>query len=241
MSDILHDRRVERAERGIIRSLDNYAAVFVLILLAIFATALIQPGSLWGLVPVVMTVGTMIIAMRASGVRPSRLLVAGSTGLMVTLGVAISLLLDEQGLAVSLYLTTMIALCVSAMAAIVDRLRKQPLVDAKTVMGALSFYLLLGLLYATVFALFQHVEGQFFAQIAPPARATSADFLYFSFVTLTTVGYGDLSAIGSMQRMVAISEALLGQLYLVTVVSMVVANMGRQRQERVEQRLKQKS
>jgi voltage-gated potassium channel Kch len=52
------------------------------------------------------------------------------------------------------------------------------------------------------------------------------DYIYFSFVTLTTVGYGDLTAAQSMGKMMAVSEALLGQLYLVGVVALLASNLG---------------
>ena len=55
------------------------------------------------------------------------------------------------------------------------------------------------------------------------------DHLYFSFVSLTTVGYGDLTPISDLGRMIAVSEALIGQLFLVTVVALVVGNIGRTR------------
>jgi Ion channel len=66
----------------------------------------------------------------------------------------------------------------------------------------------------------------FFSQIDEP---TSVDFLYFSFVTLTTVGYGDRTAASDLGRMLAVTEALFGQLYLVTVVALVIGNVGRDR------------
>ena len=63
----------------------------------------------------------------------------------------------------------------------------------------------------------------FFAQ---QAHATVADYLYFSFVTQTTVGYGDLTAAGGFGRALAVLEALIGQLYLVTVIALLVSNLG---------------
>jgi hypothetical protein len=58
---------------------------------------------------------------------------------------------------------------------------------------------------------------------------TSADRTYFSFVTLTTTGYGDLTANVGVPRALAILEAIFGQLYLVTVVALVMSNLGRRR------------
>jgi len=56
-----------------------------------------------------------------------------------------------------------------------------------------------------------------------------ADFLYYSFVTLTTVGYGDVTAATNLGRMLSVIEALVGQLYLVIVVALIVSNIGRER------------
>ena len=66
----------------------------------------------------------------------------------------------------------------------------------------------------------------FFAQEASP---TSASYLYFAYVTLTTVGYGDLTASGNLGRALAVLDALLGQIYLVTVVALLVSQLGRTR------------
>jgi hypothetical protein len=55
--------------------------------------------------------------------------------------------------------------------------------------------------------------------------------VYFSFVTLATLGYGDLTPIGDFGRMLAVTEAVAGQLYLVSAVALLVANLGRTRTE----------
>jgi len=64
---------------------------------------------------------------------------------------------------------------------------------------------------------------------ALPVDASIEGFLqalYFSFVTQTTVGYGDLTAAGGFGRALAVLEALIGQLYLVTVIALLVSNLG---------------
>jgi hypothetical protein len=102
---------------------------------------------------------------------------------------------------------------------------RRRVIDIQTVLGALCIYVLLGMLWAFMFAAIGAIDTQpFFAE---QSKGNVADFLYFSFVTLTTTGYGDLTAAGGLGRAVAVIEALLGQLYLVTIVALIVSRMGR--------------
>ena len=91
-------------------------------------------------------------------------------------------------------------------------------------MGVLSFYMLLGMLFAFVYGAIDRFGLQFFNGAVP---ATVSNCLYFSFTTLTTVGYGDLTARTNLGHTLATFEALIGQIYLVTVVSLIVSNLGR--------------
>jgi Ion channel len=108
---------------------------------------------------------------------------------------------------------------------LVGELRRERAVDAQTLSGVLAIYLLVGMLFSFVYAVIGAVDSDaLFAQGTTP---TAADELYFSFVTLCTVGFGDLTPAGELARTVAICEMLIGQIYLVTVVSLIVANLGR--------------
>jgi uncharacterized membrane protein len=78
--------------------------------------------------------------------------------------------------------------------------------------------------FSFLFGAVQEIDGPFFAQVADPSRS---DFLYFSYVTVATVGYGDLTAASDLGRMLAVTEGLLGQIYLVTVVALIVSNLAR--------------
>ena len=62
------------------------------------------------------------------------------------------------------------------------------------------------------------------------ASSDRQDQLYFSFVTLATVGYGDLTPAGGVTRSFAVAEMLSGQIYLLTVVSLIVSNLPARRQ-----------
>ena len=106
---------------------------------------------------------------------------------------------------------------------IVRSVIRRRLIDVQTVMAALCVYVLLGMLWAFVYTAIGSFSSEpFFAQTT---MATTADYLYFSFMTQTTVGYGDLTAAGNLGRACAVLEALVGQLYLVTVVALVVSRL----------------
>jgi hypothetical protein len=108
---------------------------------------------------------------------------------------------------------------------IVRHFRTEGAVTIRTMFGVLCIYLLIGsffgFCYGAVGAL---SDSSFFAQTT---QETSSDFLYFSFTTITTTGYGDLTAATDLGRSLAITEALIGQIYLVTVVAVIVGNLRR--------------
>jgi hypothetical protein len=99
----------------------------------------------------------------------------------------------------------------------------QGTVNAQTVLGALAIYLLIGALYAFAFSAAALIgSGPFFAQ---GTAGTMAERVCFSYVTLATLGYGDVTPAGTSGQMMAVSEVLLGQIYLVTVVALVVGRL----------------
>ena len=98
-------------------------------------------------------------------------------------------------------------------------------VSLHTMFGVLCIYLLIGSLFAFVYGIVSSIgSDQFFAQHGEVD--TTRNFLYFSFVTITTVGYGDLTAATNLGRSLAIAEALTGQIYMVTVVAAIVGGLG---------------
>ena len=118
------------------------------------------------------------------------------------------------------------ALALGAPFVILRRLIRQSEIDFRTVAGALCIYLLAGLLLALVYASMNALQHPFFVQAN---AGGSADFVYYSFVTLTTVGYGDLTSRTNLGHITSIFESLFGQLYLVSVVALLVSNLGRSR------------
>ncbi len=110
---------------------------------------------------------------------------------------------------------------------VVRSLRARQAVTLEAVFGVLCVYILVGMFFGYLYGAIDHLGGSpFFAGDQP---TTVANCLYFSFASLTTVGYGDLTARANLGHTLSVSEALLGQIYLVTVVSLIVANLGRSR------------
>ena len=122
------------------------------------------------------------------------------------------------------------ALTVATVLVIARGVMGQTEINAKSVSGAVSIYVLLGILFVFVYAAIAALGRKpFFVQGATPTRPL---LLYFSFVTMTTVGYGDYTAKPQVGRTFAVIEALSGQLYLVTVVAILVSQFGRMRAPR---------
>lgn len=105
---------------------------------------------------------------------------------------------------------------------VLKQFREQGGVTIHSMFGVLCLYLLIGLIFAVAYAAIQDISTVDFFTTKDGGRD---DFLYFSYATLTTVGYGDLVAATNLGRSLAITEALLGQIYLVTVVALIVANL----------------
>jgi glucan phosphoethanolaminetransferase (alkaline phosphatase superfamily) len=112
-------------------------------------------------------------------------------------------------------------------AGLVRDLRETRAVSIHTLAGVLAIYLLIGMFFSFSYGLIDAIDAS--ALFADRADSTPAEWLYFSFVTLSTVGYGDFSPGSDGSRALAVAEMLIGQIYLVTIVSLIVANLGRRR------------
>jgi hypothetical protein len=141
---------------------------------------------------------------------------------LVTVGVGLAVLLGwipkwiASALAGLLVLVTLYQLVRG-----VARLLREKGVTVQAVAGALAVYLLLGIAFSlaiSVAAKFGH--GTYFAQ---GTDGTESQHVYFSFTTLTTTGYGDLSPAARGGRALAVLEMLIGQIYLVTLIAGLVS------------------
>jgi hypothetical protein len=225
------DRTLERRRGWTVRqrlqAADSFGILFAMLAGSSIATAW-SDTTVGNAVTVLLQGVAMLYALRTS--RTPRA-VTGFAGMLFVIGIVVTLVTlaadADHSTTLLVWSAVRAGLTVIALVAVVRRLAAHPIVSGETLMGALCVYLLLGLLFAASYGLIEAVDGvPFFAQ----TRSSSwVDRLYFSFATLTTAGYGDLTARGDVGRVIAVAEAVLGQLYLVSVVAVVVGNLGRSR------------
>jgi hypothetical protein len=107
-----------------------------------------------------------------------------------------------------------------AIMALVRRIFSERVVTFETIKGGISVYLLMGLLWAFLYTIFYVINPESLS-ISPP-DATIADLVYYSFVTLTTLGYGDILPTAWHTRNLAFMEAVIGQIYMTVLIARLV-------------------
>ena len=202
-----------------------------MLLLALGATfffeGVAQPGDLQRAVGTVLIGVTLMLALYAAEL-PRRLLrVAAALILLIVAGVVIASVAGKGTTVAGIAAIANGLLVAVAPPAVVigvlRSLRATGTVTVTVVAGVLCLYMLVGLFFAFTYIAIQNLGGAPF--FSNGAAATSARSVYFSFITMTTVGYGDFTARTNLGHTLAMSEALLGQIYLVTVVAAIVSRM----------------
>jgi hypothetical protein len=214
--------RLHRLER--IRATHSYWAVLAAIFVAFFLAALL-PDKPWAtsLIVLVQSATLFVVIWTAGWAMTERTLpVAVATA--AALAAVINLFWQVEALTVALALVAGV-LTITIAVAIATGAVAQNEVNSRSVAGAICVYMLFGLMFMFVYGVLAELgHGPFFAQGTDGTRPLR---LYFSFTTLATLGYGDYTAASNLGHALAVLEALIGQLYLVTVVAVVVTRLGR--------------
>jgi len=215
-----HLERVEERQQSRIR--DQFGVVLVLLIITVFF-AISAPNEPWAWLATTATLAvSLMIAMLASGARRRWVragIILAATGFLMSTVLAITQEDARRYLSVTSLLLTLIAA-----GAIIRRVRSHTEINMLTILAAVCIYVLLGMSFAFVF----ECVGEFGSRpfFTAHEAGTRSDYTYFSFVTMATVGYGDLTAQGGVGRAFAVTEGLLGQIYLVTTVAALVGNLG---------------
>jgi hypothetical protein len=210
------------------RYVDRFGWLLVLTATTVVVLALVDLGAFsvdtarWATVLVTALVAaTMSLAQRATGT--TRLWQRIVDTILAIRHVAVVLLAlitsTTSDASVTAAPAATVLLAAIAPAVVVRRLLHHRRAARATLLAAISAYLLIALAFYYAFlAVDQYEQADFFGEAQP----TSA-FMYFSLTTITTLGYGDLAAHTEIGRLLATTEAVVGQVYLVTLVAMVVS------------------
>ncbi|MGI9647060.1 MAG: potassium channel family protein [Acidimicrobiia bacterium] len=206
--------------------------VVILLIVAVYLFAEAYAGDDWASIPMNLFVySAVLISIR--GTEGSQRLFNVHVAIIVpafVLTVA-GVLTDVGGLlGPGNFLTTVFA--VTTLVMILRYVLTQRRVNSNVIFAAVSAYLLIGLLFGTVFSWMAYADP---AAFQPPRNVETGDssLFYYSFVTLTTLGFGDISPVTEGAKALTVIEALLGQVYLVVLIARLVAmHIARRQSER---------
>ena len=209
----------------------RFAAVFALVLTLVLFEILASSDDFARAGAVALAGGALTVAVATSRarapVRRARAWLVGGFALLVVIGIAAGLF----GAAITFAVVTLLILGIPvALAGGLLRLIRTAGVTVQVVAGALTVYLVVGLLFASIIAFAATVESSpYFTQ---GKQVSNGERVYYSFTVLTTTGFGDFTAAQPFGHALAVLEMLTGQLYLVTVIGIVVANFAGRRTAR---------
>jgi ion channel len=226
MAERLTLRLGSTAREDVVRFLDSYASLLVLLLANFFLLELVDDPR-WGAIgSTLLSAAALIVAISdpqaGHRVTPRHWLLIGACVVLAPL-----VFIVNSALLVGLTYLLPVALLVTATLPVtLTRVLRHRRVTYETVLGALCVYVLIGLLFAFLYLAVNDLrEGAFFVQTGPHSQG---EFLYYSFVALTTLGFGDLSPSVGLPQALTVLEALLGNIFLVTLVARLVTLWVRQ-------------
>jgi hypothetical protein len=210
------ERWLLRAER----ISDAYGLVLVLVLTTYVLASLLSNHGWTSVLITLSAAATSVVALTSSEAHRTTVRVAV---LFAALSVLLAVVEAITGERTWLNLASFIEIILLTIAslAILRRVVTSAEVGFRTILGAISVYTVLGILFTFVYGTIDRLQGgPFFSEVG---QAKSGDFLFFSYTTLTTTGYGNLVPAGQPGRMVAGLEMMIGQIFLVTLVAGLVS------------------
>jgi hypothetical protein len=214
------------ARRDAVRFLDSYGSLLVLLMANFFLLELVDDPR-WGAIgSTVLAAAALVVAISdpeaGHHVNPRQ-----AVSIVACVALApIVLIVNSASILALTYLLPVGLLVTATLPVTLSRVLQHRRITHETVLGALCSYVLLGLLFAFCYLAVDSLrDAPFFVQPGPHVQS---EFLYFSFVSLTTLGFGDLSPAVGLPQALTVVEALLGQVFLVTLVARLVTLWVRQ-------------
>jgi len=213
-------RREERWQGRAERARDAFGLVLILVLFTYVLASVLEDRGWTAVLITISTSATAIVALTSAHSRPR---LVRSAMVAAALAVLLSVIGAIFGGRLCLSITSFIVIVLLGvgMGAVLQRVVTSGSVSSRTILGAISVYASLGLLFTYAYALVDRIEGGSF--FGPEVPIEAGDLLFFSYTTLTTTGYGNLVPEGQVGHMLSGLEMMVGQIFLVTLVAGLVS------------------
>jgi hypothetical protein len=220
MNNGRRDRRRERWRVRAEKVRDAFGLVLALVLLTYVLASLMHNHGWSAVVLTLATSATSIVALTSSHVKVQSVRLAIWLSALAVGLAALTAITGERTF-LNLASLIQISLLAVAMAAVLRRVVLSAEIGSRTILGALSVYAALGIFFTFLYGTIDRLQGGPFFEGHP--SPSGGDFLFFSYTTLTTTGYGNLVPGGQPGRLFAGLEMMLGQIFLVTLVAGLVS------------------
>jgi hypothetical protein len=173
-------------------------------------------------IQVVLFLAVVLLALRSGRLRHRTVQIVSIVLLAGSVAAATLQLVDHTGPGAGVANLWTALVLLLAIFFILRRVLSQPEITVQSIYGAVSAYMILGLTFAAFYSAMYRFGGNTF--FAHGQTGNNQTFQYFSFTTLTTLGYGDYTAAASGGQAVAVIEAMAGQIFLATLIARLVAS-----------------
>lgn len=201
---------------------DRYPLFLLLLVFDVVLLLVIPANSYWLLLVAPFVAGTLLLGLYTSQAKPRTLRIATIAGVVVVTSSLVPVITREP-VATGVVWLMLGLLVIATPWSILRHIFTERTITLRTLFAGVSIYLLIGLAFAFMGLGVQAIRGVFFAQ---SGTHSPADFVYFSYIAMTTVGFGDLTPAPGLPRALVVPEVLMGQIFLVTTVARLVSMYG---------------
>ncbi|MGB0120923.1 MAG: potassium channel family protein [Solirubrobacterales bacterium] len=204
----------------------------LLLILASMIFVMAAPDGRWSdVIILILEGGALFASLRAaqSGYR-LRLFCGVTIGIALVGAIGLSALGEDGAVVFAKWASLLLVLLAAPVISVglIRQVKEKQAITLHTMMGVLCIYLLMAISFASSYALINEMGAEPFFRHGDGGD-TLSNYLYFSLTTITTAGLGDFAPATDLGRSLTAAEALIGQIYLVTVVAVIVGNLGRKR------------
>jgi hypothetical protein len=204
----------------------RYGAVFALTLLVVVVAIVAPPGSLSRAAVIGLESAALVVVVATSRARADVRRTRGLAAALAAAAFVVAIAAGAVPVEVTLVIAGLIGIAIPlALAGGLLRLVGARGATLQAVAGALAIYLCIGLTFAWIIGLVARIDAAPYFNSG--TDGSESDRVYFSFTVLTTTGFGDLTAASQVGHALAVLEMLLGQLYLVTVIGVLIGSYRR--------------